>query len=362
MTEGADPPASSTRDRLWLVHMRLGFAIFTIESAAVAGYLQMAPHEPHRELLTAIAAAVALASAMALALAPRISRRGWIPSLSIVWTLFAGVTLAVFAHLDGGIGSPLLELIVLPLFYASLAYEPAAVVVCGAAAVTEMACVVAADPGIHRPWRALTITSAAVVGLAVMAVVASINRRQSERRQHDLAGLLEEAATHDDLTGCLNHRAFDKALDDEIQRAQRFDQPLSLLIADLDGFQSVNDRLGHPAGDEVLAAVGAALRRNIRSTDIAARIGGDTFAILLPSTTTDGALAQRRRIRAAIDATHPALAGISIGTALLNHTDPRRARLLRDADHDMYREKATKGSHHSGEPHPVAVAIAPVGS
>ncbi len=100
---------------------------------------------------------------------------------------------------------------------------------------------------------------------------------------------------HDVLTGLPNRRAYDEALASECARARRYGHPLSLCLLDLDGFRAVNDRLGHPAGDEALAAVGEILRE-IRTSDQAFRIGGDEFAILMPDTPSVQAVVGAERL------------------------------------------------------------------
>jgi diguanylate cyclase (GGDEF)-like protein len=112
---------------------------------------------------------------------------------------------------------------------------------------------------------------------------------------------------HDVLTGLPNRRAYDERLPTEAARARRFDHPLSLCLLDLDGFKSVNDRFGHPAGDSVLAQVGETLRA-ARTSDDSFRIGGDEFAVLMPETSRDQAEIAMRRILSSIDE-----AGMGIG-------------------------------------------------
>lgn len=94
----------------------------------------------------------------------------------------------------------------------------------------------------------------------------------------------------DTLTNVGNRAAFNKALANEIARAKRgHGKPLSLCILDLDHFKGVNDTYGHPAGDKVLAKMGALLRTHARSTDFVGRIGGEEFAFILPATSGDNA-------------------------------------------------------------------------
>jgi diguanylate cyclase (GGDEF)-like protein len=100
---------------------------------------------------------------------------------------------------------------------------------------------------------------------------------------------------HDALTGLLNRRAFEERLPVELARASRQEQPLALCLLDLDGFKGVNDRLGHPAGDEVLRGVARVLGES-RVSDDCFRIGGDEFAILMPKTTAAEAQITAERI------------------------------------------------------------------
>ena len=100
---------------------------------------------------------------------------------------------------------------------------------------------------------------------------------------------LRQLATRDQLTGLLNRREFERILREEKERSLRFNQPCAVILADLDHFKSVNDRHGHPAGDEVLRQVARRLEGSVRSVDRVTRIGGEEFAIVMPQ--ADGAVA-----------------------------------------------------------------------
>ena len=108
---------------------------------------------------------------------------------------------------------------------------------------------------------------------------------------------LEEMATTDGLTGCLNKRAFLEELDNKLRSAERFGRKLSLLVTDIDFFKSVNDTYGHATGDVVIKELGAILRRAKRETDIVARFGGEEFCILCEETETKGAQLLAERVR-----------------------------------------------------------------
>lgn len=111
---------------------------------------------------------------------------------------------------------------------------------------------------------------------------------------------LRHKATHDSLTGAFNRQEADRVLDQESRRADRMGTPLSLILADLDHFKAVNDRLGHLAGDTVLREVVTRLSGRIRETDMLARWGGEEFLILLPGTDEQGACQLAETLRRAV--------------------------------------------------------------
>ena len=122
-------------------------------------------------------------------------------------------------------------------------------------------------------------------------------QRVNLRNRSDLA---EREARADALTGLPNRRAFGEAIEVEMSRAKRFDAPLSLIVADLDGFKEINDRHGHQAGDACLRTVADVLRGTLRQYDACFRWGGDEFALLLPETALADAEVVCRRATAAV--------------------------------------------------------------
>jgi len=130
--------------------------------------------------------------------------------------------------------------------------------------------------------------------LVAHAVIALENAR--------LHGMVERQALVDGLTGLANRRASADALHAEVARADRLETPLSVALADLDGFKDVNDEHGHLVGDEVLKAFAEVLRKTLRESDVAGRWGGEEFLLLLPGADEEGAaqLAERVRVELAI--------------------------------------------------------------
>ena len=163
-------------------------------------------------------------------------------------------------------------------------------------------------------------------------------------RQKAQAQLLELATT-DSLTGLHNRRYFMESASQELERARRYQTPLSLLLLDADHFKSVNDRYGHPVGDQALQALAIIGRRVLREVDLFARIGGEEFAILLPQTDHAAARNVAERLRQAIIdqpiATEdgPLRLTVSLGLASLGSAPADLDELLRRADVALYQAK-----------------------
>jgi diguanylate cyclase (GGDEF)-like protein len=124
--------------------------------------------------------------------------------------------------------------------------------------------------------------------------------REGERTNRELKEAnekVEKLARADPLTGLANRRTLHEAMQREISRAGRLDERLSVVIADLDHFKSINDQYGHAVGDRVLVSAAAVFGSQSRPYDLAARYGGEEFFLLLPATTTDGAIAVAERMR-----------------------------------------------------------------
>jgi diguanylate cyclase (GGDEF)-like protein len=146
----------------------------------------------------------------------------------------------------------------------------------------------------------------------------------------------------DSLTGLHNQGVFHEVLAREVARSRRYGRRLSLIVLDLDDFKRINDRIGHLAGDAVLAEVAARLRTVVRTTDIACRVGGDEFAVILPESTRGDADHLAARIERAVSSDPIAKSGtlkISAGVAELS-PDDTSSDFFNRADEDLYRAKA----------------------
>lgn len=152
----------------------------------------------------------------------------------------------------------------------------------------------------------------------------------------------EEAAFTDHLTGLANRRRFERQLDREVNRTLRYERPFTLLMLDIDNFKLVNDNFGHNAGDEAIRRLSRALQEGTRGIDLAARIGGEEFAILLVETSKEGAFEVAERLRVSIRNTPIPLVGritASFGIAECPSSGQTATELLKAADTALYEAK-----------------------
>ena len=179
--------------------------------------------------------------------------------------------------------------------------------------------------------------AAALVRFGLYLVVLGLLGMMRRERSGD-----QRAASTDQLTGAANARAFKETAGLEVERAQRYRNPISVAYLDIDDFKSINDALGHGEGDHVLAQTGHVLRSTLRTTDTAARIGGDEFAVLMPETGSAGAAALMERVRGELDRLMLADGGrvrFSIGLATFERPPASVDELMAAADGALYRAK-----------------------
>ena len=162
--------------------------------------------------------------------------------------------------------------------------------------------------------------------------------------EYDELKKLQLNAVTDSLTGLYNRRLFTETFEKELNRARRYGLPLGIVTLDLHRFKEVNDKHGHPRGDEVLRAAATTLRKALRTSDSAFRIGGDEFALLLPQTDNVQALALSRRVEIVfaelLQPMHLTV-GVSIdhGVANFPQDGDTTDQLIRVADERLYRLK-----------------------
>jgi diguanylate cyclase (GGDEF)-like protein len=172
----------------------------------------------------------------------------------------------------------------------------------------------------------------------------------------DLKKLQLNAVT-DPLTDLYNRRLFAETFEKELNRARRYGQPLGLVMLDLHRFKEVNDKHGHPRGDEVLRAAAATLKKALRTSDSAFRIGGDEFALILPQTDAPQALALARRVETVFaEMLQPLQLAVSVsmdhGVANFPQDGEQADQLIRIADERLYRLKHTNHSRRGNDSSP----------
>jgi len=189
--------------------------------------------------------------------------------------------------------------------------------------------------------------------LIVLSLIASVAILLAGRQQMRL--LIEQAklhakvahmATTDDLTGIWNRRHFIEFMNHEFERSRRYNNPLSLLIFDLDNFKNINDTYGHQMGDETLIVFANTVMKNLRSVDFFARFGGEEFVVLLPQTSMKMARHLAERICRLVNQLRiPSKQGeisfsTSVGVAALQSTDTKPEEIIHRADKSLYYAKS----------------------
>ncbi len=155
---------------------------------------------------------------------------------------------------------------------------------------------------------ALIAFSAVTLALGVLSILLTL---RTLRENRSLLGDMQQLAQEDPLTGATNRRGLEEAIPVEFSRAQRSEEPLAIVMIDLDHFKRYNDRRGHPAGDALLRGAAHAWRKQLRPTDMLVRYGGEEFTLVLPSTNADQAAQLVDRLRALVPDKQTFSAGIA---------------------------------------------------
>jgi diguanylate cyclase (GGDEF)-like protein len=173
--------------------------------------------------------------------------------------------------------------------------------------------------------------------------------RLHQRDQHlqRVNEMLEQLSITDELTRLHNHRFFQDQLPREMKRSARTEEPLALILIDIDDFKSLNDRFGHAVGDAVLRRIADVMNSVVREMDLLARYGGEEFALLATHTSLEGAVALAEKIRIAVAAARfsvvdlegPAELSITVSIGVAAFKGDEKA-FFNDADRALYRAKS----------------------
>jgi diguanylate cyclase (GGDEF)-like protein len=326
----AEGPA--TNSTLGRPAMARTLGAFYLAGAAIGAISLLLPRHPDSDLVPLIAN-VALAFAVGAVLYARAERLPpWVIPLFL-----AGGTLMITAavYFDGHAASAYALLYVwigVEAFYFLERWKAALQVALVGGAYACALSTIGGGPVPLQRWL-LTVGTAVVAGVLVASL---------RSRIEGLVLRLSDAARTDPLTGLLNRRAFEELFAVELERASRGRRPLSVLVGDIDGFKLVNDRLGHHEGDAALQALAGDIEKWKRRIDVAARIGGEEFALLLPETDERGAFLVAERLRRAAHRTFgeaPVPITVSFGVATYPDHGDEADLLLRAADQALYAAK-----------------------
>jgi diguanylate cyclase (GGDEF)-like protein len=196
-------------------------------------------------------------------------------------------------------------------------------------------------------YAGMTGVFTALVVYAVRMTTLQGRHLRAQQQLHEAHDRLEAIALTDGLTNAANRRCFDQTLVAEWNRAVRNQQPLALLLVDIDFFKLLNDRYGHPAGDKCLVSIAAALQSTLpRGGDLLARYGGEEFAALLPGTDDSGAQVVAARMQDAIRSLNirnetptGTFVTVSIGIAVFESSHADANEIVEAADQALYRAK-----------------------
>lgn len=321
---------------------RLGAALWVIATVLVCALLPLSPPDAVIGGWGWIVTAACLAAGLVAARRLVSVAVGWDELLAMSY-VGAG-QIALLQWLAGGTQTPYGELFIVVVLYAGGIHPPRRVagVLC-AVAVASTAPLFYDEASAGLVAQTLTrLLMWCALGLIAAALMRTVRaQRLGLRHRGDRA---EELARVDELTGLPNRRALTETLAAEVSRARRSGAPLSVIVADLDGFKAINDDHGHPAGDACLRAVAGALRSQLRQYDSCFRWGGDELVLVLPEAALDDAEIVCRRTEAAVavcEAPHGVALGITCAPATLGD-EMTADDLLAAADAELLARKVVR--------------------
>lgn len=242
--------------------------------------------------------------------------------------------LAAFAISSGGLRSPALPLFLIPLAGAAVAFASWWAVAIGVGIITLLALTLALfteGVSIASTEFAVILLGAIAPGAGIALIIGRLMQKMNEATQ-----TIAELITKDSLTGLLNLETFEKLLRRQHRKLARVVQPYSILAVDIDNLAHVNESVGLEAGSEIISAVGGAILRSIRTSDVGARLGGDEFLVLLADADPIVAKNIAQRIRNNVYsstvsvANHLIRANVSVGVASYptDHAQPNELVML----------------------------------
>lgn len=326
----------ATTSLLWLEVLALAIGVLQFAFAT---------QTVERPLLAAAALALLGMSIVLVRVVPALqrplSRQYWIGIVSLL------LCATLLALATGGALSALVTLYLIPLAATALAFGRWWLVMLVGLGIAALGLLLGAlTPGvdIHTVSFAVLLLSKLMPGLAVALILAAL----IEQMQNAVRRICDLAAT-DQLTGLLNLRAFEETLQQEHRKAERFGRPYAVVMIDVDDLAQINETLGHEAGSQVVASVAAAIARSIRASDVAGRVGGDDFVVLLTEADPGMAAAIAQRIRNNIYASTLSVANrliranASVGLAAFpdDHLYPKELMMLADQRMKQDRELRT---------------------
>jgi diguanylate cyclase (GGDEF)-like protein/putative nucleotidyltransferase with HDIG domain len=328
LSQGERPVGETALER---TAMARTLACFYLAGAGLGAVSLLLPHVPSANVvgLLCVAAGASLA-ALVLLLAPSRITAWVVPAFLGIGTLL--ITAAIYFDGRGESAYALFYVwIVVDAFYFLPRWQGLVQVALAGGCYGGVLTVLPVSVPVQR-WL-LVIGTAMVAGLLLAHV---------RGRLQSLVRSVTTAARMDELTGLLNRRSFQEHFDLEVERSRRTERPLSVLVGDLDGFKQVNDRLGNEAGDAALETLARDFCKWKRRIDMAARIGGQEFALLLPESDERGAFLVAERLRRAVHrsfADGPVPVTISFGIATFPEHGDDSQLLLRAADRALYAAK-----------------------